>query len=380
VSVSLRVKHLALLALACAMLVAADGALHLLAAQVTPFGGRATTPPPQEAGGIIGWILAKQAEFYRAMSSTIRAAKTDGTALWTLMGISFAYGVFHAAGPGHGKAVISSYLVANEETARRGITLSFVSAMLQSLVAVLIVGIGRLLLGATTGTLCSTERVIEIASYGLIAALGAWLVFTKGRGLLKTLPLSLPGSTPALAHAGAPAHDHHHDHHHTHDHVHHHDHAHGHDHGHGHAHAAHNPPHGHPEHVHDEHCGHNHGPSPSELAGPGGWMRGLSAIFAVGLRPCSGAILVLVFALAQGLFLAGVAATFVMGLGTALTVATIAVIAVSAKGVARRLTAGSEGRSAIVLRGLEFAAACAVLFLGAGLLMGYLAAERTVCF
>jgi nickel/cobalt exporter len=374
VIVSLRVKHLALLALACAMLVTADGALHLVAAQVTPFGGRATTPPPQEAGGIIGWILAKQAEFYRAMSSTIRAAKTDGTALWTLMGISFAYGVFHAAGPGHGKAVISSYLVANEETARRGITLSFVSAMLQSLVAVLVVGIGAWLLGATARTLCSTERIIEIVSYGLIAALGAWLVFTKGRGLLKTLPLSLPGASPALAHAGGRAHDHRH----GHDHVHHHDHGHG--HIHAHVHAAHNPPHGHSDHVHDEHCGHNHGPAPSELAGPGGWMRGLSAIFGVGLRPCSGAILVLVFALAQGLFLAGIAATFVMGLGTALTVATIAVIAVSAKGVARRLTAGSEGRSAIVLRGLEFAAACAVLFLGAGLLMGYLAAERTVCF
>ncbi|MDQ8728968.1 nickel/cobalt transporter [Bradyrhizobium sp. LHD-71] len=370
----MRVQHFALLALACATFVAADGALHLLAAQVTPFGGR-STPPPQEAGGVIGWILAKQAEFYRAMSSTIRAAKTDGTALWTLMGISFAYGVFHAAGPGHGKAVISSYLVANEETARRGIALSFVSALMQSLVAVLVVGIGAWLLGATARSLCSAERIIEIVSYGLIAALGVWLVFTKGRSLLNALPfIAVP--SPALASAGAPMHDHHHDH----DHAHHHD-SHDHDHGHAHAHAAHNPPHGHPDHVHDEHCGHNHGPSPAELAGPGGWMRGLSAIFAVGLRPCSGAILVLVFALAQGLFVAGIAATFVMGLGTALTVATIAVVAVSAKGLARRLTAGSSsGRSAIVLRGLEFAAACMVLFLGAGLLMGYLAAERTVCF
>ena len=375
----LRVRHLALLALALVALAAADGALHLLAAQATPFGGRPTTPPPQEAGGIIGWILAKQAEFYRAMSSTIRAAKTDGSAFWTLLGISFAYGVFHAAGPGHGKAVISSYLVANEETARRGIVLSFVSAMLQALVAVLIVGIGAWLLGATARTLCSTERVIEIVSYGLIAALGAWLVFTKGRGFLKSLPLSLSGAAPALAHAGAPAHDHHH----AHDHVHHHgshDHDHGHDHAHAHAHGAHNPPHGHPEHVHDEHCGHNHGPSPSELAGPGGWTRGLSAIFAVGLRPCSGAILVLVFALAQGLFYAGVAATFVMGLGTALTVSAIAVMAVGAKGLARRLTAGSEGRGAVLLRGLEFGAACMVLLLGTGLLLGYLAAERTVCF
>ena len=373
----LRGRHLALLALALVALAAADGALHLLAAQATPFGGRPTTPPPQEAGGIIGWILAKQAEFYRAMSSTIRAAKTDGSAFWTLLGISFAYGVFHAAGPGHGKAVISSYLVANEETARRGIVLSFVSAMLQALVAVLIVGIGAWLLGATARTLCSTERAIEIVSYGLIAVLGAWLVFSKGRGFLKTLPLSLSGAAPALAHAGAPAPDH------RHGHVHHHgshDHDHGHDHAHAHAHGAHNPPHGHPEHIHDEHCGHNHGPSPSELAGPGGWTRGLSAIFAVGLRPCSGAILVLVFALAQGLFYAGVAATFVMGLGTALTVSAIAVLAVGAKGLARRLTAGGEGRGAVLLRGLEFGAACMVLLLGAGLLLGYLAAERTVCF
>lgn len=379
-------RRLALLMVACAALVAADGLIHALLAQ-TPFGGRLTTPPPQEASGVIGWILAKQAEFYRAMSSTIRAAKTDGSAFWTLLGISFAYGVFHAAGPGHGKAVISSYLVANEETARRGIVLSFVSAMLQALVAVLIVGIGRWLLGATARTLCSTERIIEIASYALIAALGAWLVFTKGRGLLRSLPLSF-AAAPVLAPAGAAAHHHGHDHGHDHAHHHHghhhehHDHAHHHDHHHGHddAHAAHNPPHGEAGHVHDEHCGHNHGPSPSELAGPGGWTRGLSAIFAVGLRPCSGAILVLVFALAQEMFFAGVAATFVMGLGTALTVATIAVVAVSAKGLARRLTAGNAGRGAVALRGLEFAAACVVLVLGAGLLMGYLAAERTVCF
>ena len=75
---------------------------------------------------------------------------------------------------------------------------------------------------------------------------------------------------------------------------------------------------------------------PSELAGPGGWRRGLGAIFAVGMRPCSGAILVLVFALAQGLFWAGIAATFVMGLGTAITVAAIAVH----RGIGRRTWRG----------------------------------------
>lgn len=115
------------------------------------------------------------------------------------------------------------------------------------------------------------------------------------------------------------------------------------------------------------------------MAGPGGWQRGLGAIFAVGLRPCSGAILVLVFSLAQGLFWAGVAATFVMGLGTAITVAAIAVIAVSAKGLAQRLSAGREGGGALIMRGIEFAAAGLVLLFGVGLLFGYLAAERTTC-
>src|SRR5207247_9108801 len=111
-----------------------------------------------------------------------------------------------------------------------------------------------------------------------------------------------------------------------------HDHAHHRHHGHDHAHHAHGDAHHH-EHSHDDASawGHAHAPEPEELAGPGGWKRGLSAIVAVGLRPCSGAILVLVFALAQGLFWAGVASTFVMGIGTAITVALIASIAVGAR-------------------------------------------------
>src|SRR6202012_443818 len=128
-----------------------------------------------------------------------------------------------------------------------------------------------------------------------------------------------------------------------------------------------------------EHWGHSHGPMPDELAGPGGWRRGLAAILTVGIRPCSGAILVLVFALAQGLFWAGIAATFVMGLGTAITVATIAVVAVFAKDVARRLSEGRNGGGALVMRGIEFGAAGLVLLFGAGLLFGYIAAERTAC-
>src|SRR4029077_5122842 len=132
--------------------------------------------------------------------------------------------------------------------------------------------------------------------------------------------------------------------------------AHHHDHGHGHHHHHHHHDHHDHDHVHDEHCGHSHGPEPSELAGPDGWRRGVSALLTVGIRPCSGAILVLVFALAQGLFWAGIAATFVMGLGTAITVATIAVIAVSVNDVARWLSGAGEGGGTLVMRGIEFGA------------------------
>jgi ABC-type nickel/cobalt efflux system permease component RcnA len=345
------VRGIAITAAAFAAVMVFDAAWHAVLAQ-NPFGGPRPAAEPQ-VGGIIGWILSKQSEFYREMSATIRAAKSDGTAVWTLLGISFAYGIFHAAGPGHGKAVISSYLVANEETARRGIVLSFASAFMQALVAVAIVAVFAWLLSSTAKTMCSAEKAIEIVSYGLIAAFGARLVWTKGAGFMRALQ-ARPEPAMAVAHQ----HDHHHGHDHDHDHGHHH---HGHD------------------HVHDEHCGHSHGPTPDQLAGPGGWRRGLGTIFAVGMRPCSGAILVLVFSLAQGLFLAGIAATFVMGLGTAITVAAIAIIAVSAKGLAKRLSAGREGGGALIMRGIEFGAAGLVLLFGLGLLFGYLAAERATC-
>ena len=366
---------LAVCATAAMAILLLDAATHVLLAQ-TPFGRPRPSAEPQ-VGGIVGWLLSKQSEFYREMSSTIRAAKSDGSAVWTLLTISFAYGIFHAAGPGHGKAVISSYLVANQETARRGIVLSFASALMQSLVAVVIVGICAWLLNATAKTMCGAEKAIEIVSYALIAAFGARLVWTKGGGFIRAL--QAPRPVPAMAFAAAGHHDHaghghdHHDHGHAHvqEHAHvvHGDHEHRHD-DHGHDHG----------HVHDEHCGHSHGPAPSELAGPGGWQRGLGAILAVGIRPCSGAILVLVFALAQGLFWAGIAATFVMGLGTAITVATIAVVAVSAKDLARRLSGTKEGGGALFMRGVEFGAAGLVLLFGVGLLFGYLAAERVTCF
>ncbi|MBX9824748.1 MAG: nickel/cobalt transporter [Xanthobacteraceae bacterium] len=380
------------LAAAAASMWLAAGHFDLASAQAAnPFGGPRTPAAPPPSDGLFGWMFAKQAEFYRDMSRVIRSAKTDGSAVWTLLGIAFLYGIFHAAGPGHGKAVISSYVVANNETWWRGVVLSFASALLQAVVAVALVGIAAVVLNLTAGQICSVERVIEIASYALIALVGARLIWVKGRGFLNAArnmsrPLQPAGAavTPHdHKHGQAQKHDHHgHDHHHHdhgHDHHdHHHDHAHGHDHGHHHGHDHHH----HHDHG-DEHAsawGHAHGPEPEQLAGPGGWQRGLSAIVAVGIRPCSGAIIVLVFALAQGLFWAGVAATFVMGLGTFITVALIATLAVAFRSAAQRVAGSRSGYGMLALRGIEVGAAVIVLAFGILLLVGYLAAERGACF
>jgi nickel/cobalt exporter len=366
-------RVVALILIAAAMALLWPGVLESLAQQAGPFGmprpsGRAAPPPD----GIVGWILAKQAEFTIGMRNLLRSAKADGTAVWGLLGLSFLYGIFHAAGPGHGKAVISSYVVANHETWRRGVALSFASAFLQAVVAVGFVGIAAWIFNATMATMCRTERWIEIVSYGLIALIGLRLVWVKGRAFVSTArglgrPLQPVG-------AAVTPHDHKHDHEHGHGHAHGaggHDHDHGHGHDHDHAHHHH-----HGEEEHASAWGHAHGPEPQDLAGPGGWRRGLAAIVAVGLRPCSGAILVLVFALAQGMLWAGVAATFVMALGTAITVAAIATLAVLARDLAGRFAGSRSGYGMLALRGIETAAAFVILAFGSLLLVGYLASER----
>jgi len=367
----LSVGQLALLVGIIAGLLFAAGLIDSAFAQAGPFGTPRPQMPAPPVGGVLGWIFAKQAEFYRQFSSLIRAAKADGSAAWSLLGLSFLYGIFHAAGPGHGKAVISSYIVANDETWMRGVVLSFASALLQALVAVMVVGIAAALLSATATTMGRAVNVIEIVSYSLIILIGMRLLWVKGRAfvsLLQTL------HRPRAVGAAVTPHDHSHGHHdHAHEHVHH-DHA--------HEHHQHDEGHAHHHHHHGEEdssaWGHAHAPEPEELAGPGGWKRGLSAILAVGLRPCSGAILVLVFALAQGLFWAGVASTFVMAVGTAITVATIASIAVAARAWAQRVAETRSGYGMLAMRGIEVGAAVVIIAFGALLLTGYVVTERMV--
>src|SRR5690606_29834044 len=145
------------------------------------------------------------------------------------------YGVFHAAGPGHGKAVISSYMLANEVALRRGVMLSFVSAFLQAATAIAVMLLAYFVLRGTSVSMTNAAHFLEIASYVFVTGFGVWLLWKKAGPLVKRLAGAAPAHSLSAAHASHAHHDHdHHDGHCGHDHHHHghhHDHAHHHEDG-----------------------------------------------------------------------------------------------------------------------------------------------------
>jgi len=302
------------------------------------------------AGGLAGWLLSEQAYLNHLIAAAVKALHDDPSAIWGLAGLSFAYGVFHAAGPGHGKALIASYVLANERALRRGVALAFLAALLQALVAIALVAGAAAAFHATAAQMNRAVNWLELASYGGIAAIGVWLIVNKGRLFLAALRhfrlnraalaqgalyVGAPWS-PALASGPATRF------------------------------RAQSPG---ADPVLAEACGHVHAIDPAALGDGFSWRGAASTVLAAGMRPCSGAILVLVFSLAQGLLGAGVAATFAMALGTALTTGALAALAVFAKAAAMRLARGEASRLTLVARGIELLAAVGVLFVGVSLLL-----------
>ncbi|MDP1732216.1 MAG: DUF1007 family protein [Devosia sp.] len=308
---------------------AAEAVARVAQARPMPFGG-----PPPEPGftmpktGLLGWIAEQQREFYQALTAALGQLRTDNNAFWVLGSLSFLYGVFHAAGPGHGKVVISSYVLANERQVRRGIALSFAAAMVQSAVAVGFVVVAALLLQMTSLAMSEAANWIGIGSYVLVALLGLWLIGRKIFGWGHGHRRSIDMANKARAH--------------LHDHRHHDGHGHDHDHAH-------------------------HLVTPRQVRGD--WREQLGVVLAVGARPCSGALVVLVFALSQGLLAAGIAAVFLMGLGTAITVAILATLAVSAKGLALRFAGANGGPVSWLVWWAELLGAMLVFTFGVVLLL-----------
>ena len=329
-----------------------------------------TRPAAQTPGiwtDMLQWINAKQLELRRELQQAVQRLKAGDAVSGGLVLalVSFLYGVLHAAGPGHGKAIISSYVVANGETARRGVLLAFISSAFQAISAIILVGALFLIFGKLLQRQMKVyEDYLEIGSYALIALLGAWMLFGQIRSRF------FAGGSRGHQHAHG--HDHAHEPH-SHSHAHAHDeHGHGHDHAHGHDHSRHHR-HDHSHHHHGsaeacDHCGHQHLPEPKELEGKWSWKRALALSFAVGIRPCTGALIVLGLAMSQGLYLAGIGATFAMALGTAITVSALAILSVTARDFATRLAGQGSVWSGRVYAAAGIGGAALILLMGVVLL------------
>ena len=323
--------------------------------------GIGVSEPSFQVGGpfapLLQFVNVYQESFYRALTHALEAMRHDPWQLWSLVGLSFAYGVFHAAGPGHGKAVISSYMIASEIELRRGVVISFLSAFMQGVVAVALVGAAWVVLRGTSITLTRATHALEITSFVFVIAFGIWLLFRKLRAITRSVSLAtnLEWSTPggiSLAFDGPQD---------------------GLD---GTARRASvltpDPLQGEcldPSHQHAgmvcESCGHSHLPDPSLLRADKMNLReAWSAIMAVGLRPCSGALLVMTFSLLNGLFLGGVLSVLAMSIGTAITVSILATLAVTAKGLAVRLGGGGSRSTAWIGNGIEIFGALLVISMG----------------
>lgn len=299
------------------------------------------------------WVRDRQQAFYGAMAGALRQIR-QGSALaaaWTLMLLSFGYGVFHAAGPGHGKAVISAWLLATENELKRGILISAMSAAIQAMTAIVLVSALLLLVAGVSTTARDVAGMLESASYALIGVMGLYLVWTAVRSLL---------------------HGQHHHHMardtaHRVSRIHHFDNF--------QPHRAETP-----HHLHgpDCSCGHAHVPEARQVKGDWSLARAFSLAFAVGIRPCTGALLVLVFANAMGLYWAGIASTFAMALGTFLTVSVIAAVTVYSRQLALRF-AGRDSRWMDWLGfGLRLGGGAVIMLLGTLLFLGSLGTANAI--
>lgn len=261
-----------------------------------------TQPGPLDRA--VAWTWTKQHQFHRRLTKELNGlAEKEGSALFLIL-ISFLYGIFHAAGPGHGKAVLTTYLLAHGPEVRRGIAMASAAALMQGLTAVVLVYGLIFVTGWLPSETRSAVNWTERLSFILVAAVGVYLLL-RGIHSIKHSLYRSNSNEPE-------------------------------------------------EEEHDP-----HDIQPEQIKQARNWRAILGVVFAVGIRPCSGAVLILIFAHAMHIHWAGVAAVLAMSIGTAITVSTLALLAVNARHWVVSLTRhkssrfwGMSGGLVILLAGL----------------------------
>lgn len=260
------------------------------------------------------WASGEQRAFQNQMAGALRGLRGGNQgALWLLLGLCFAYGFFHAVGPGHGKVLIGGYGLGRRVPALRLGVISLLSSLGQAVTAVALVYSGVLVLNLTRERMVGlTEDIMAPISYGAIGLIGLWLVWRGTRKLVRQ-------RSPAPAGVCSD-------------------------------------------------CGHRHGPDLGELEKAGTLREALALIGGIAARPCTGALFVLILTWQMGIPLAGIAGAFAMALGTAAVTIAVGLSAAGLRGGIAGSVAGLRS-AAIVMPMVELLAGLLVAGVAMGLLM-----------
>lgn len=267
------------------------------------------------------WAASGQREFQNAMAGALRGLRAgEPKALATLLGVCFAYGFFHAAGPGHGKVLIGGYGMGRQVGLLRLSSIALASSLMQALTAIIMVYAGVLLFDWSRSQMVHvTERIMAPISYGAIALIGLWLLWRGLRGLRR------------LSKAKQNSHDHH-----------------------GHSDIC-------------SSCGHSHAPSADQIAKAHSWRETLMLIVGIAIRPCSGALFLLILTWRMHIELAGILGALAMGLGTGSVTVAVAIASVFFRSSAM-LSIGSSKRLAYFVPAIEVLAGGIVVIVALQLL------------
>ncbi len=271
------------------------------------------------------WAAEGQRVAQSGMAQALRALRTNEPgAILTLMAVCFGYGFFHAVGPGHGKLLIGGYGMANRVAVTRLSVLAVLSSLAQAVSAIVVVYAGVWFLGLGRAAMVdSAENWFAPISYAAIGAIGIWLAL---RGALR-----LWRDTRAKMHAQAEDHRHHH--------------------------------------ASDDgtcaSCGHMHGPTPDQASQVSSLRDALLLIGAIAIRPCTGALFLLILSIRMNIDLAGILGTFAMALGTASVTLASAIASVTVR----------EGTLARFAGDQQTARIAGVIETGAGIVIALLAAQ-----
>ncbi len=240
-----------------------------------------------------------------------------------LLAFSVMYGILHAAGPGHGKVVIATFLATHPTKVKTSLQLTLAAAVVQGMVAIALVTVLLVVLQLSSRQLHLSSYWLEKGSYLLVAGLGVWLCWRATRQLWRLLR----PATPLQIYAIRPA-----------DHQHH-------------AHCG---------------CGHQHIPDSNQLAQAVGWKTKALVVISMGLRPCSGALMMLLFAKVIGVYWWGVLSALAMALGTAVTVSAMALLVQTSRALAGRLSrhTRSAGWQKVALQSLALAGGVLLVIAG----------------